>query len=385
MADERYEWLDKDAAERLLRGEPVDPVGGRSCTDAERLVAALDAAARATRPATAELPGEAAALTAFRTARRSARATRANARPRGAAEGRSAGAEVLGPVRIGAAAGGSVPYTTASAATGRSRSVRWSRPVRFGLVASLAGCALGGVAVAAGTGMLPGPFGGSTPLPAASVSAEATPEELGSGLTTDETAQPPPSASPKADASKPPVSPSAPAGDRDHGGSGRTTEPGGGDKRKPGGAATGSPGGTRSGKQTGKPWNEASGDWYAKARQACRDYRDGKLSEKRRQKLEALANGARNLDRFCDRVIEGSEQGRNDRGDDDEQGENGPSGNNSGSAAGTPSSVRFAEGVRIPPAPASLTPSARTSGTGSGTGSGLGAGFGSGLGAGSRS
>ncbi|MCX5429495.1 hypothetical protein OHU11_17635 [Streptomyces sp. NBC_00257] len=365
MADERYEWLDKDAAERLLRGEPVDPVGGRSCTDAERLVAALEAAARATRPATAELPGEAAALTAFRTAGRSARAgTRANA------EGRSAGAEALDPVLIGAAAGGSVPYTTASAATGRTRSARWSRPVRFGLVASLAGCALGGVAVAAGTGMLPGPFGGNTPLPAASVSSEATPEELGSGLTTDETAQPPPSASPKGSASKPPASPSAPAENRDHDRSGTTTEPGGGDKRKPGGAATGSPGGTRSGKQTERPWNEASGDWYAKALQACRDYRDGKLSEKRRQKLEALANGARNLDRFCDRVIERSEPGRNDQGDDDGQGENGQgengsSWNNSGSAAGLPSSVRFAEGVRIPPAPASLTPSARTSGAGS--------------------
>ncbi|MEV5200859.1 hypothetical protein [Streptomyces sp. NPDC053720] len=367
MADERYEWLDKDAAERLLRGEPVDPVGGRSCTDAERLVAALDAAARATRPATAELPGEAAALTAFRTAGRSARAgTRANA------EGRSAGAEALGPVRIGAATGGSVPYVTASAATGRTRSARWSRPVRFGLVASLAGCALGGVAVAAGTGMLPGPFGRNTPLPAASVSAEATPEELGSGLTTDETAQPPPSPSPKERTSKPPAGPSTPAEGRDHDRSGRTTEPGGGDKRKPGGASTGSPGGTRSDKQTESPWNEASGDWYAKALQACRDYRDGKLSEKRRHKLEALANGARNLDRFCDRVIERSEQGRNDQGDDDgqgegAQGEDGSSRNNSGSAAGLPSSVRFTEGVRIPATPASLTPSARTSGTGTGS------------------
>jgi hypothetical protein len=355
MADERYEWLDKDAAERLLRGEPVDPVGGRSCTDAERLVAALDAAARATRPATAELPGEAAALTAFRTAARSARAgTRANA------EGRSAGAEMLAPVRIEAAAGGSVPYATAPAASGRTRPARWSRPVRFGLVASLAGCALGGVAVAAGTGMLPGPFGGSTPLPAASVSAEATPEELGSGLTTDKTAQPPP-ASPKGGSTTPPASPSAPAENRDHARSGRTTEPGGGDKRKPGGAATGSP----DGKRNESPGNAASGDWYAKALKACRDYRDGSLSEQRRRKLEALADGARNLDRFCDRVIERSEQGRNDdQGDDDEQGADGSSGNN-GSAAGMPSSVRFANGVRISSAPASLTPSARTSGTGS--------------------
>lgn len=49
MADEQHEWLDKDAAERLLRGEPVDPVDGHARTEALRLVAALAAAARETR------------------------------------------------------------------------------------------------------------------------------------------------------------------------------------------------------------------------------------------------------------------------------------------------------------------------------------------------
>ncbi|WP_405716025.1 MULTISPECIES: hypothetical protein [unclassified Streptomyces] len=374
MADERYEWLDKDAAERLLRGEPVDPVGGRSCTDAERLVAALDAA-RATRPATGELPGEAAALTAFRTASRSARAkTRADARAAGAEDGRPAGAEALDPVSIEAAAGGSVPRATALAASRRTRPSRWSRPVRFGLVASLAGCALGGVAVAAGTGMLPGPFGGHTPLPAASVSAAATPEELGSGVTTDETAQPP-SASPSTGTSTSPGDPSAPAGDQDHGSSGRATDPGGGDKRKPGGAATGSPGGSRNGEQPENPGNGDSAEWYAKALQACRDYRDGKLSEKRRRKLEALANGAENLDRFCDRMIERAEEGQGHQGGDsgDEQNGGGSNGNNgsdsdsaSDAASRTPSSIRFAHGVRLTPAPVSPTPSARTPGAGVG-------------------
>lgn len=208
MADEQYEWLDKGAAERLLRGEPVDPVGGHSCTDAERLVAALEAAARSARPATGELPGEAAALAAFRTATRSARArTRANARTRGVVEqaGGPAGVEVLEPVRIGAV---SVPHAPApSAGAGRGRSARWSRPVRFGLVASLAGCALGGVAVAAGAGMLPGPFGEHAPVPATSVSAAATPEELGSGLTEEENPQPPPSATTGPGTSSPPPAP----------------------------------------------------------------------------------------------------------------------------------------------------------------------------------
>ncbi|NED79049.1 hypothetical protein G3I76_02930, partial [Streptomyces sp. SID11233] len=72
MADEQYEWLDKEAAERLLRREPVDPVDGQQGQGADRLAAALDAAARSARPAAGELPGEAAALAAFRAASRSA-------------------------------------------------------------------------------------------------------------------------------------------------------------------------------------------------------------------------------------------------------------------------------------------------------------------------
>lgn len=68
MADEQYAWLDKEAAEKLLRGEPVDPADGRPCQDAERLAAALGDAARTALPATGELPGEAAALAAFRAA-----------------------------------------------------------------------------------------------------------------------------------------------------------------------------------------------------------------------------------------------------------------------------------------------------------------------------
>lgn len=366
MADERYEWLDKDAAERLLRGEPVDPVGGQSCTDAERLVAALDAAARAARPAAGELPGEAAALAAFRTATHSARTrTRADAQVKGGAEkaGRPAGAELLEPVRIGAASVGSAP----SAGSGRIRSSRWSRPVRFGLVASLAGCALGGVAVAAGTGMLPGPFGGHAPLPASSVSAAPTPEELGSGLTEEETPESAPPASPRTGTSAPAADPSAPAGDPAPGGSGRAEKDDGGDERKPGGAATGSTGRAENGRKPENSGNTGSGDWYAKALKACRDYRDGKLSDNQRRRLEALAKGAHNLDLFCDRVIERpakGQNGQNNQGEDSGEDEKGDdaSNANSGSGTGTSSSVRFANSVRLPSTPVSLTPSARNSG-----------------------
>ncbi|MER5501032.1 hypothetical protein ABT096_28010, partial [Streptomyces sp. NPDC002561] len=233
MADEQYEWLDKEVAEKLLRGEPVDPVGGHACTEAESLVAALDAAARAARPATGELPGEAAALAAFRTARRSAPASararkRANAQAGGVESvARQAGTDTLPMVRIRAA-------SAASVGSGRNRISRWSRPVRFGLVASFAGCALGGVAVAAGTGMIPGPFGGRAPVPATSVSAAATPEELGSRPTGGETPRTPPSA-PERGASEPTPDSSAPSGGRPGDTGAHRTE--GRGAREPGGAA----------------------------------------------------------------------------------------------------------------------------------------------------
>ncbi|MER6105300.1 hypothetical protein ABT115_24075 [Streptomyces sp. NPDC001832] len=336
MADEHYEWLDEDAAERLLRGEPVDPVGGDSCTEAERLAAVLDAA-RAVRPATGELPGEAAALAAFRAAAHSAHAkTRAaNPQAKGHDEtGEPVPADVLEPVHIRPASGGfAQDSSTSSAASGRTRSLGRSRPVRFGLVASFAGCALGGVAVAASTGMLPGPFGGHTPVPAATVSAAPTPGELGSGGVTDVSPSAPPLASPKTEPSTPPADPSARTGDR---GSGRAGE--GDDKdeddRKPDGTASESSNGTEdghrrdgtengdrsddsdSGKQPDGSGNGTPGDWYARTLKACRAYRDGRLDDEGRRYLEALAKGARNLDRFCDRVIAKDTNGQNSPGSD---------------------------------------------------------------------
>lgn len=42
MADERYQWLDQEAAERLLRGEPVDLADDLARSRAERLAEALE-------------------------------------------------------------------------------------------------------------------------------------------------------------------------------------------------------------------------------------------------------------------------------------------------------------------------------------------------------
>ncbi|WP_455352574.1 hypothetical protein [Streptomyces sp. SYSU K217416] len=62
MADERYQWLDRRAAERLLRGEPVESADEQVREEAGRLSAALGRAAQA--PQSGELPGEEAALRA---------------------------------------------------------------------------------------------------------------------------------------------------------------------------------------------------------------------------------------------------------------------------------------------------------------------------------
>ncbi|MFI6726474.1 hypothetical protein [Streptomyces atratus] len=365
MADEHYEWLDKDAAEKLLRGEPVDPVGGQSRTEAERLAAALDAAARAARPATGELPGEAAALAAFRTAAQSARTRAANPQVKGYAEktGEPAPADTLEPVHIRPASGGFAPHRpSSSAGSGRTRSLGWSRPIRFGLVASFAGCALGGVAVAASTGMLPGPFGGHTPVPAASVSATATPEELGSGAVTDESPSARPPASPETGPSTGPADPSAPTGDRGNGRTGKGEDRKRDDNRKPDGTASGTPNGTGNGKQPDNSGNGTSGDWYARALKACHDYRDGKLDDDRRRNLEALAKGARNLDRFCDRVIAEDTDGQNGPGSDSdgEQSDDGDSNGDSGGSNTLPA-IRFTTPPPSPSTPVSSPAADRAS------------------------
>ncbi|MFI6947137.1 hypothetical protein [Streptomyces sp. NPDC050422] len=370
MADEQHEWLDKEAAEKMLRREPVDPSDGRPRHEAERLAAALNAAARTARPAAGELPGEAAALAAFRAARGPApRAAAVSAAADAAREARTAGTDdsaesgMLAPVHIRPAGSG-----TASGAAGSRgpRPMRWSRPIRFGLVASVACCAIGGVAVAAGTGMLPGPFSRHTPTPATSVSAAASPEELGSGLTTDDGTSAPPPGSPGENT----ASPKTPGTDRsdgpesDRSGGGTTekghagdSEDGTGDSRS-GGAeptpsdgtgATQNPGG-----QDGDGTSDGTGDtddktsaWYAKTLKACRDYRDGKLDAESRSRLEALAKGARNLDRFCDRMLDqadgkngdgqnGDGQNGDSDGGDDPAGSDGSSG-----GSGTLPSIGF--------------------------------------------
>ncbi|MCX4674747.1 hypothetical protein OG413_05315 [Streptomyces sp. NBC_01433] len=315
MADEHYEWLDQDAAERLLRGEPVVPVDDHARTEALRLSRALGDARTAARSHGGELPGEETVLAAFRQAAHKTAANGRAAKRAGAAAAHGQPA-LLEPVRIGAM----------SAAT--ARRPRWSRPVRFGLVVSLAGCALGGVAVAAGTGVISGPFGGlGSPAPAASVSSAASPRELGSGLPDGDGPSGSPS-SPSATGTTPTPSDS-PEG-RDAGaddterrrtddgvGAGGSTATGGGDRdRKDDSRPTaGSQDDADAEDRPDGSGDATSGKWYEKSVKACRAYRDGKLDDSSRRRLIQLAKGEKNLKRFCDRLLD--EEDGNGHGDDD--------------------------------------------------------------------
>ncbi|MGA5423116.1 hypothetical protein [Streptomyces lavendulocolor] len=312
MADERDEWLDQDAVENLLRGEPVRPADDHAREAAGRVERALDALRAAAGPAAGELPGEEAALAAFRAARAG---KAAGARTAQGAAGAPEAAE-LGTVRV---------------RPGPRRRMRWARPVRWGLAASVAGLAVGGVAVGAGTGVLPVLGGdGGEPLPAASVSA-ASPDTPQDGAPTDGSGAATPGAAGEPGGARPSAS-ATPGEGRERGpgrpdpeGSGRTGE---GDDATGGwpGGDTADVAGAGSGGAVAGP---GTGDhWFARTVQDCRDYRDGRLDRDRRERLEAAADGAAKLKALCDKVLAG-EAGSQD-------GSTGTGSGGSGSGSGGP-------------------------------------------------
>ncbi|MGW7262421.1 extensin [Streptomyces sp. NPDC054842] len=299
MADEHDRWLDRDAAERLLRGEPLETVDADTREQADRLAGALRALASAPPLSSAELPGEAAALAAFRAARAGADDEAALL----ARESRRRTADA-GLVRLG------------RVASGGRRSSR-GRPVRLGLAAALAAGMIGGVAMAAQTGVLPTPFGEHEPAPAASVSAGATPR------------QPLLSPSPGATGGRGPDAPSP-------GASTRGASPGGSrhDEARGGGDASGQPEPGENG-TSGRSDNRKNG-----LLASCRDLRQGKqLSPDRRRVLEGAAQGSGRVKQYCDGVLgdadgrsgsggesgggKGDEKGKGDKGGEADQGAKG--------------------------------------------------------------
>ncbi|MFF9123439.1 extensin [Streptomyces sp. NPDC014889] len=344
MAEEQHRWLDRDTAERLLRGEPLDTVDITVRDQAERLAKALGAlsaessppppAARvfqdpaafsASSPASAcptaadeALPGEAAALAAFRKARAERAAEGAGAPgavPAAHSRPRPAVSDDAGLVRIGTHARGGTGGRSRRAGPGRRR-----RPLRLALSAALAAGAVGGVAAAATTGVLPTPFGGDEPAPGTSVSVAETPEH-------------------------PMVSPSP----------GRATGSGPGTPT-PGGATTGSAGrdagrtapegGTAPGHDptatapAGSGDDRGASDRWNRLVSSCRDLRDGRsLDSDRRRDLETAAGGSARVWSYCRGVLKAADgrsgdTGRDDQGGNENGGQNGKSGGKSRNGQG---------------------------------------------------
>ncbi|MEU1198292.1 hypothetical protein ABZ446_18925 [Streptomyces sp. NPDC005813] len=302
MADEQYRWLDREAAERLLRGEPLEAVDADCRDQAERLADALGALSAGSMPHGSELPGEEAALAAFRKARTSGDGAavqlgrRALARP-------GAHAADAGLVRI------------ARPGVGR-RGVRWGRPVRVGLAAALAAGMIGGVAVAAGTGVLPTPFRDDKPAPAASVTAARTPEQP---LVSPSPATPGGSVTPTPDGTTNGPSGRGPASPDDR------TDDGATPRTRPGSKGTEDSDRTR--------------EWWRRTRLSCRDILAGKdLDAGRRRGLEDAAGGSGRVKTYCAGLLnrlddrtdrdegDGKGPGRDDRGDQGDQGDQGGDG-----------------------------------------------------------
>lgn len=286
MADERNRWLDEAAADKLLRGELVAPVADHHArAEAALLRAALDALAPPPAVGGPELPGEAAALAAFR-------AVRGGARP----EAVTAGAAHEPLVEL------------AHAAPVGVRTSRWSATVRFGLAAALASIAVGGLAAAAGAGLLDQPLNTAAGRgPAVSVSTDAdrpAPTQDGGG------AEPLPPVPLRPTPLREGESSAAAGGSHTPGtqghtppgfGTGNSSEPvsvggtgkGAGKDRLPDGGTT--IGGTR----------DRDVESTLKATDLCEDYRSGRLDDDRRERLSKLAKGAAKIARYCEALLDG--------------------------------------------------------------------------------
>ncbi|MEU4889842.1 MULTISPECIES: hypothetical protein [Streptomyces] len=339
MADDRYSWLDEDAAERLLRGEPLDVPGagagdGPARERARRLSAALQCVADPARlPAGTDEEGaflsEAVVLAAFR-----------ETAPGAHAHGAVPGTRGRSLFRL--------PRTTA----GDGRRTSLGRPLRAGIAAALAGCALGGVAVAAGTGVLPTPF---------NQSVEPGPTGSAPGTGSD------------------PSTPGHGAGGTDGESPGDGHEPNEHGEKSPG---TGGHGGTKGlggeqdrpadgegGTLDGIPGNPGFGDERTRgaAIVLCRHYTADTLDRKTRERLEAAAGGPAAAGDYCARLLNGTDDNdaggsREGSGSDTRSGkgtDSGGSGAGPGSGSGTGSGFQAdpytgaGPGIGNPPAPGS--------------------------------
>ncbi|MEV6730017.1 hypothetical protein [Streptomyces sp. NPDC051364] len=317
MADERNRWLDKAAAERVLRGGPAAPGADRRAHEAEaRLRAALDMLAAPQPPAGVELSGEAAAVAAFRAARggtvaggASGVASAGGASGVPSAPGVSAiaaaprmyapaGADTTPLVELGTAA---VPLTVAAS--------RRSRPARFALVAALAGVAVGSLAVAAGAGLLDRVTNDTAgPAPAVSLSADENRTTAGdtAGPTLAPQLRPTPLRGTDGSAPSPGTAqtPGADAGAVQGFGTGPGTSSGGSAGQDDAGGT-----GAKDGKDTSAggttSLKDADKQSRLKAVDLCEAYRSGHMTSDRRERLSKLAQGLARIPHFCEALLDG--------------------------------------------------------------------------------
>ncbi|MFI6085913.1 hypothetical protein ACIBBB_34080 [Streptomyces sp. NPDC051217] len=311
MAHERETWLNHGVAELLLRGRPVETADEHAQAQADRLARVLAEAARVASPSegggdreggdaragvaagSGELPGEEAALAAFRQAVGTSGRTVARNRVTDA----DADADGIGTVRLGPEQRRRVTLPS------------FGRPIRLGLAAAMAGCALSGVA--AGAGYLYAPSAGeSSPRPANSVSGAMTPEALVSE-------------SPSTGVSPPPLPGESSGSD----GSGSVVPGATGTHSTAGTPGYGGPKGGKDkgdkGQVAGDGWKSGDGEKrYAKLVQACHEYRNGTIAAGKKKLLEEVAKGPEGVTRFCDELLssgsggDGHYEGAPGHGDD---------------------------------------------------------------------
>jgi hypothetical protein len=200
---------------------------------------------------------------------------------------------------------------------------------------------IGGVAVAAGTGVLPRPFSDDRPGPAATVSAAVTPE------------RPLVSPSPGASAALGSESPTPGAG------TGSPSDSGGSGTEARGSGATNGQPGSGSSHRSGH-----SGEWWRGTLSSCRDILDGRdLDAGRRQALEDAAGGSGRVKKYCKSILgrgDGSSgKGQDSQGDQgsDQGSGNGDQGGDDGGNHILPGSDGHQDnGGILTPSPSALTP-----------------------------
>lgn len=312
MADERdRRWLDEAAAERLLRGEPLELLGGaadpRARAEAARLRAALDSLARPQLPGGAH-SGEAAAMAAFRAAR---------------------AAGTVGAVRSAAVRPTTVEPLVELGRHAGPQGVRRGRAVRFGLAAALASVTVGGLAAAAAAGLLgQNRYDVAGPGPAVSVSIDEDPAKgIGTGAPTHSPQDRP--TPHRGDGAVPEVTqggtqPPGPDGRTSFGGSaiGGNSSDGfssgglGHEARETRGTRDGEIGGTTGSRETTGTEGgakdrdkdrDAQGqeDLRLKAADLCKEFRAGRLTIERRDRLSLLARGVSRIPAYCESLLSG--------------------------------------------------------------------------------